>query len=911
MRKIAVFLVLFGLTASAVLPAHGQRPVCFYKDKNFKAKPSRVAAKTESVATTVREKRRIAPKTDYADFETARAARAPGGKGNVVEWEMAEEKGNLGFFVKRVGEKGTELVTENLTVGSYGIAANQPLYGQVYRVYDPKGVAANTYIIETLGPQGERSQTEEIGVGSGAGEETVSISRSDTERDVNAGIFETTDAVDARSRRPVEGAPRVTLSDPTDVPMHRWVVNQPGAKISVRAEGLYRVRLNTLQSASPGTFTSGNIPNWRLFRDGIEQAILISSDGTGPYLEFYGRPIDTRESDTRVYYLIADPVTAGKRMVVRPLATSGGSRVTSYTATSTRKERTTFIGTIINGEPENWWGRAVTSAGTTFPLVTTSIDFTQPNVTVNLKMQGLSLTPVPPRVSLRVNGTMIGEVSAPFSQVAFSGQFSIPTSLLIEGTNSINLASIPTNNAELFDSFSITYARAFTADPAGRLRFTLPGDQWGTVRGFKSERVRAFDLRDPDSPVTTDYLPVSRTHDIRWSDNPDPASVMSYIVADRGILSPATVIGNVPSNLSDTVQQADLIIISHSDPGFIAAANTWANYRRSQGLNVVVVDITDILDEYSFGSVSSKAVRDFLEYAHSHWPPATPDKQYVLLLGDACTDSRNYFGLGYFNQVPTMIVQTIYSETGSDDALADFDGDGLAEMAVGRIPFRTAAAITTAYDKTVTFEASPALRNVNRGAVLAYDKPNGYDFLAMSQDLGSNLPAGTPKTFVGLGLDNTNTTDPNAHANLMAALNSGKYLVNYSGHGAQSIWSTGSFLSNTSVNTELANGQNYSIYMMLTCLNGYFVGYNGLNDDSIAELLLKNPNGGGPAAWASTGLTTADVQMMMGRQFVTHIGLGDIPRMGDLIRDAKAVIPAGADVRFSWALFGDPMLKVR
>jgi hypothetical protein len=33
--------------------------------------------------------------------------------------------------------------------------------------------------------------------------------------------------------------------------------------------------------------------------------------------------------------------------------------------------------------------------------------------------------------------------------------------------------------------------------------------------------------------------------------------------------------------------------------------------------------------------------------------------------------------------------------------------------------------------------------------------------------------------------------------------------------------------------------------------------------------------------------------------------------MGDLIADAKAQVPAGADVRLSWALLGDPMLKVR
>lgn len=921
MREFTVFLVLFALVGAFVLPARGQQPVCFYKDKNYKvrrqvsrsAAPDRDEASSPASRPTadLRARRRIAPKTDYADFSQVQASPAPGGKGNVVAWEMAEEKGDLGFYVKRVGQNGVELVQENLTVGAVAVAANQPIYGQTYRVYDPKGLPSSTYIIETLGPQGERMQTEEIAVGPDQTQGAASMTSVEIARETNSGIFESIAPTAARPARATSDVARGAYADPTDISVHRWVVDQPGAKISVRSEGIFRVRLAELQSAAPGVFNAGNTSTWRLFREGVEQAILVNQDANGPYIEFYGRPIDTRESDTRVYYLISDAVTPGKRMTVRALAASGGTQQTSYSATSTRKERTTFIGTIINGEPENWWGRAVTSAGTTLPVVTTGVDFSKPEVTVTLKMQGLSLTPTPPRISLKVNGTLIGEVSAPFSQMAFGGQFNIPTSLLAEGSNAITLASVPTNNAELFDSFSITYARSFTADPSGRLKFTLTGDQWGTVRGFKSEKVRAFDLRDPDSPVTTDYLPVARTHDIRWSSGPDPSSVTSYIVADRGILSPASVTGNTPSHLASTVQPADLIIISYGDPSYMAVANTWANYRRNQGFQVAVVDVTDILDEYSFGSTSSKAVKDFLQYAHTNWPTALPDKQYVLLLGDACTDSRNYYGLGYWNQVPTMMVQTIYSETGSDDALADFDGDGLAEMSIGRIPFRTAAWLNTAYNKTVQFESNPNMQSLDRGTLFAFDKPNGYDFYSMSQDLASQLPAATNKTYVGLGLNNTLTPDPDAHTNLMAALNAGKFLVNYSGHGAQSIWSTGSFLNNTAVNTELANGTNYSIYTMLTCLNGYFVGYNGVDDPSIAELFLRTPNGGGPAAWASTGLTTADVQMLMGREFMSHLGAGDIPRIGDLIREAKGVIPAGADVRFSWALLGDPMLKVR
>ena len=95
---------------------------------------------------------------------------------------------------------------------------------------------------------------------------------------------------------------------------------------------------------------------------------------------------------------------------------------------------------------------------------------------------------------------------------------------------------------------------------------------------------------------------------------------------------------------------------------------------------------------------------------------------------------------------------------------------------------------------------------------------------------------------------------------------------------------------------------------MLTCLNGYF---HNIWNESFAEVLTKAPNGGAVAAWASSGLTTPDVQEVLAGRFYQSIGLGTIPRLGDVIRDAKSAVPGGSDVRYSWVLIGDPLLKVR
>ena len=48
-----------------------------------------------------------------------------------------------------------------------------------------------------------------------------------------------------------------------------------------------------------------------------------------------------------------------------------------------------------------------------------------------------------------------------------------------------------------------------------------------------------------------------------------------------------------------------------------------------------------------------------------------------------------------------------------------------------------------------------------------------------------------------------------------------------------------------------------------------------------------------------------------GKSVFLKMGQGTIPRLGDLINDAKTTIPGGMDVKLSWVLFGDPMLKVR
>jgi hypothetical protein len=522
------------------------------------------------------------------------------------------------------------------------------------------------------------------------------------------------------------------------------------------------------------------------------------------------------------------------------------------------------------------------------------VDFSQPTADLELRIQGQSTG------EHIVEVTLNGEILEPISgenQDSFIGTYQIPTSYLREGANSIKFRSGgPAGDSSFFDTMRIGFRRSYLAEQ-NTLTFYTQNYRVARLNGFTSSNIRVFDMTQEGSLVELTNLVPQQNGSTFGVSIPPARGRAFFAVAEPGILAPESVTPNNPELFAVPTNAANLVIITHKD--FMAQAEAWSDYRRGQGFTVKVIDVSELYDEFSYGAVSSAAIKNFLQYAYMTWQ--TPP-QYALLIGDGSWDSRNYEGLGNFNFVPSKFVTLGHSETVSDEALADFTSDGLSEIAIGRIPARTTTQATTLLTKTINWEAALTPQSLNRGALYAYDYNNGYDFSGLSLRMSQALSL-APPTFVYRGEENANT-------NLINAMNSGKFIVNYAGHGTAGSWGGNPVFFNVfSVPTTADHSP--SIYTMLTCLNGYF---HWLYNPSMAEVLINNPNRGAVAAWASTGLTTADVQDPMAIRFYGKLNEGTIPRLGDLIRDAKMVLDSPSypvDVRLSWALLGDPMLKVR
>ncbi|MGE3468140.1 MAG: C25 family cysteine peptidase [Pyrinomonadaceae bacterium] len=809
------------------------------------------------------------------------------GNGVLIRWEMAAEKQNVGFYVFRSGASRGELVNQSMVLGSSARTGDQAVYGETYQFFDPLGELGSTYYVESYLQGGRRirstvvatSWVEDLGRLTGQTSAEWAAAALSPNREVAASDMELhpelAQAVAASQQEP-------------DLATHRWVVGQPGVKIGVRREGMYRVTMAELQAAGfPATSDS---TKWRLFAQGLEQAIIVGPGDA--YIEFYGKPIDTVESDTRVYYLIVD-TTDGKRMPTKFLRPIAGNVVSnSYPVTAIKKERTSYVRGIVNGDAENYWGRIVSSAPTPVPFTLTGVE-PSGDVTLTLKMQGYSQGTH--LLAASVNGNALPQ-STFVGQNALTRSFTIPATHLVEGANSIELTGLEPGHFSLFDSVAVSYKRRYQADQ-NRVSFFTPGYRKVELTGFSTANVRVFDTTHDGSPTLLVGLPIVQDGATFTATIPSSRNFVAYGVEDSGLLQSPSVTQNLPSAYSSALTTTELLIISDSTAPFLAAAETWANYRRGQGTTATVVDVADIFDEFSYGSASSASIKEFLSHLYGLDSSAV---RYVLILGDGTYDPRNYEGFGYWNTVPTKFVSLISNESPSDEALADFDGDGLAEVAIGRIATRTAANVDTALNKTMLFETD-VNRSLSRGSIFAHDIFNGFDFQGMSMQIRDELPPEMPAVFV-------DRASPTAQATLISEMNTGRFIINYSGHGSSGLWASSSFFGNNNV-PDLTNASSPSIYTMLTCLNGYFVWPNSV--ESLGENLIKAQNGGAVAAWASSGETTPDIQLAMALRFYGQLTDGPLTRMGDLVTDAKSAIPAGADVRFSWVLLGDPMLKVK
>ncbi len=536
-------------------------------------------------------------------------------------------------------------------------------------------------------------------------------------------------------------------------------------KLVISQEGWYRITRDELLAA--GLSSAGDPRNLQLFVDGAEQAILVAGEESGSFesfeaIEFYGVGTDSPYSNQRTYWLVAGNQPGLRIPVINTKPDSRGAA--SFPFPVERRERSIYFSALLNSDAENWFGGVVTSNGIEQPITIRSLDETaQDKAELEIALQGVtSLQAVPDhQVQVRVNNQFVG-------YLFFDGRdhkvehFSIPLTALKEGDNLVTLSAGDTADVSLVGRIRLTYPHRYTADGNSLKLTTAAASTSQAISGFTANDIRVFDVTDPADvrELTGAIEPSSKTSFSIAVDALMPNRTLLSLTTEE-FKKPASIAMDRSSSLRQANAGADFLIIARHE--WMDALAPLKALRERQGLATILVDVEDIFDELSFGQKTPYALRDFLSYASVNWKRKP---RWFLFAGDASFDPRCYAGLPDTDFVPTRLTDTAFMETACDDWLADFDADGLAELAIGRLPIRSPQDAIIMVGKLLKY----AVASPSDEMVLFADLNDGFDFESASSGLRGLLPS----TLRVQEIFRSRNSDAITKANLIEAINRGQ-----------------------------------------------------------------------------------------------------------------------------------------
>jgi uncharacterized repeat protein (TIGR01451 family) len=818
------------------------------------------------------------------------------GGGVVLEWSTREEIRNLGFHVYREDAQGRHQLNPSIIAGAaLSLRGGQPQHAaKTYRWVDPQGTSQSSYTLEDVDLNGTRMTHGPVSADSMAQESSPIVP---------AMLLSQINRLVPPSRVAIihSGPPISVANPPVEAEVSgAFLDEQPAAKISIRAEGWYAVTGAQLAAAG---FEAGDSRRLQLYAEGVQQPIVVTGRQAGSLaaadsIAFYGTGIDTPFSDTRVYWLI-NGSQAGKRI---PAANNGGGspNVSSFSDAVTLEQRTTYFAALLNGvNNDNFFGAPVDSEPVDQELTIAHLD-TNSSIPEELDVTLQGATDGQPHsVSVVLNGASLGTMS--FSnQSNVTNTFSIPAGIVQNGTNTVMLAALDgDNDVSLVQSITLHFPHTYAAD-SNWLRASAAAGSRVQFTGFSNSQIQVFDITNPQAieqlggPITSQNSGSAITVTVPGAAAGTPHTLLAFS-ADQ-IAAPPGVSFHAASNFLQRRIGAEIIIITN--PEFQSTVASLVALRNSQDRGVAVVTTDQLYDAYNFGERTPFALRAYLQAASR----VTREKpQALLLLGDASLDPRNYLGLGDFDFVPTRLIETAAFKTASDDWFSDFAETGFATIPTGRIPARTAADASLVISKIVNYESGSARGAWTQQALVIADQNVGVDFSAEANSVSLTLPPSLTTTKIL-----ADGSDPaTASQQIIAAINAGALLVNYTGHGSEQQWSFSDLLDNTSA-AALTNGNRLPVFLLMDCLNGFF---HDVYEESLSSALLFAPNGGAVGVWASSGFTTAPPQASMDQALLMTLSANPSQTIGRAIITAKAGI-LDPDVRRTWNFFGDPAMRI-
>ncbi len=435
--------------------------------------------------------------------------------------------------------------------------------------------------------------------------------------------------------------------------------------------------------------------------------------------------------------------------------------------------------------------------------------------------------------------------------------------------------------------------------------------------GLNSNPVTVWDVTDPLHPYRQAYSQSGSALEF----GAVTQDVLRNFVAfydNAALPKPEIKVGRIPNQNVHGLDNLHMLIVYH--PLFKAQAEQLAEHRRSfSGLDVAVVDVNELFNEFSSGKKDPTAIRDLCRMLYDR----NPDKfEFLLLFGDGSFDPKNNTkSADNLDLVPVFESTESFSPIEahpSDDyfgLLSDGESGALVgamDISVGRLTCSNQAEAQVVVDKIIAYDRSPAtLGDWRLNTFYIGDDEDSNLHVKQAEKLSAETAAelnllNLDKIYLD-AYQQVSTSGGDRYPGAKSAINAGIFkgalIAHYIGHGGPRGWAQERVIDNNDI-ASWNNQDKYPLIITATCSFGGYDDYKTLTGGE--QSLIKNQGG------AIALYTTVRAVFIFDNNRLTDAVQRELYKqkpIGIIFRDAKNTLSGGNENNARrFTLLGDPAM---
>jgi hypothetical protein len=622
--------------------------------------------------------------------------------------------------------------------------------------------------------------------------------------------------------------------------------------------------------------------------DLTENAIQIQGENDGvfnadDFILFYGEGTDNWNDesqtnlnlyDSKSYYYVTVQGDNGKRVSEMPQP-SGGITLDLTTFDDYRFYEVDLVNIAHLGR--QWFGETFDiTQDQEFSFDFPVIDATIP-VKISTSLASAAYTPTSFKVS--ANGNNVASILFPSLNTNSETQYfsgNMPNNSTFIGSSNIKVKLTYNNNGVPGSKGYLDYIRLIAKSKLQgygkqfRFQYDLSNSSLGIVNYSISNAAAISQVWD-----ITDIYNVTKTENANqsaFSFKANLGELRKYIAIDsqdyfsplkesKTKISNTNIKGAVFKNAQGQFQDVDYVIIT---PEYLKVqAEKLANFhRKNSSLNVKVLTLESIYQEFSSGKQDISAIRNCIKYIYDN--PSSTDKsvRFVNLFGDASYDYKNRI-VNNSNVVP--IYESLISNTMGEASFASDDFYGLMDdsegnvvsffggidIAVGRMLVSNTIQADEMVNKVIEYHDKKSYGNWRNNYVsLADDSDKASDVSLQSRQnaLADEIKLQKPFLNVSKILLDSYTQEasaggeryPKAKSEFYNEFEKGALVFNYLGHGGEDGLSS-ERIWDKSDSQNVSNQYRYPLFITITC---EFSRFDNPSRPTAGEYIYWNSKGG-------------------------------------------------------------------